>query len=117
MATTLEARVAGALTNIRNPRVDNDVISAGMVRDLVVGSDGVVSLTFLLAADDPATLVRETKVALKEVPGITEVRINVVEPHSGKEGSPSPARPASPAPSTDLGNLGRVLAISSGKGG
>src|SRR5438045_1015970 len=31
MATTLEARVAGALTNIRNPRVDNDVISAGMV--------------------------------------------------------------------------------------
>ena len=54
MPNNLEARVAGALTNVRNPRVDNDVISAGMVRDLTVAPDGTVSLTFVLSTDDPA---------------------------------------------------------------
>jgi ATP-binding protein involved in chromosome partitioning len=117
MATSLEARVAGALTNVRNPRVDNDVISAGMVRDLVVGSDGVVSLTFVLSADDPATLVRETKLALKEVTGITDVKVNVVEPQGSAPGRAVPSAPPSPPSATDLGHLGRILAVSSGKGG
>ncbi|MFB3111167.1 MAG: iron-sulfur cluster assembly protein, partial [Gemmatimonadales bacterium] len=48
MPNNLEAHVAGALTNVRNPRVDNDVISAGMVQDLTVGDGGRVSFTFLL---------------------------------------------------------------------
>ncbi len=42
MAGKLEARVAGALTNVRNPRVENDIISAGMVEELSVTDDGVV---------------------------------------------------------------------------
>src|SRR5438045_354634 len=118
MATTLEARVAGALTNVRNPRVDNDVISAGMVHDLVVGSDGVVSLTFMLAADDPAGLVRETRAALREVNGVTDVKIEVVEPRTGSASRPHAHEPAATpptAPAADLASLGRILAISSGK--
>jgi len=117
MPNTLEARVAGALTNVRNPRVDNDVISAGMVRDLVVASDGRVSLTFVLSRDDPATLVRDTRAALKDLHGVTDVRIQVVEPQApraiGAAAPPAPSAPEQP----DFGNLGRVLAISSGKGG
>jgi ATP-binding protein involved in chromosome partitioning len=126
MPSSLEARVAGALTNVRNPRVDNDVISAGMVRDLVTRPDGVVSLTFILSADDPASLVRETRAALKEVEGVTEVKINVAEP-TGAGGSASrPSGPgpvpthqhaAVPPPPADLPALGRIVAVSSGKGG
>jgi ATP-binding protein involved in chromosome partitioning len=117
MASSLEARVAGALTNVRNQRVDNDVISAGMVRDLVVGGDGVVSLTFVLSTDDPAGLVRETRSALKAVEGVTEVKIQVVQPHAGQTGRPAPSPPPVSAPAADLSSLGRILAVSSGKGG
>src|SRR5689334_15453011 len=122
MPTNLEARVAGALTNIRNPRVDNDVISAGMVRDLNVSPEGVVSLTFVLSADDPATLVRETRTALKEVAGVTDVKITVqesrvVHPPRAAQQHQHQAPPTPPNPPTDLAGLGRILAVSSGKGG
>jgi ATP-binding protein involved in chromosome partitioning len=116
MPNTLEARVAGALTNVRNPRVDNDVISAGMVRDLQVGSDGVVSLRFVLSSDDPATLVREIRVALKEVEGVRDVRIQVDEARTGAPTRAAPVPVTPPPPTADAG-LGRILAISSGKGG
>ena len=121
MSNTLEARVAGALTNIRSARAGTDVISAGMVRDLVVDADGAVSFAFVLSRDDPASLVREARQAVKEVEGVTAVRINVVEP-TGGSGAPAPARPAGaghpPAPAPpDAGHLGKIIAVSSGKGG
>ena len=124
MPNTLEARVAGALTNVRNSRVDNDVISAGMVRDLRVGEDGAVSLTFVLSRDDPAQLVREARKAVQEVDGVTAVRINVTEPagHAAPGGAQPATRRAAPAPppqpsAMDPANLGRIVAVSSGKGG
>lgn len=123
MPNTLQARVAGALTNVRNPRAGTDVISAGMVRDMVVGEDGAVSLTFVLSRDDPASLVRETRQALKEVDGVTAVRINVTEPASAAgqgparpSGAPGTSHPPAPAPA-DPGRLGKIIAVSSGKGG
>ena len=61
MSESLEARVTAALARIRNPRLDNDLLSGGMIRDLDVQADGAVSFTFLLAPDDPATLVRQAR--------------------------------------------------------
>lgn len=69
MASRLQAEVAGALTNVRNPRVDNDVISAGMVDELVIEPDGRVALTFRLSRDDPASLVRDVRRAVRAVEG------------------------------------------------
>lgn len=132
MASKLEKLVAGALTNVRNPRVDNDVISAGMVKDLDVSDGGAVSLTFVLSPDDPATLVRETRQALKDVDGVTDVRIEVVEPPSSAPASrgtrpagrsvptqpdASSHQPSSHEPAPDVAQLGRIIAVSSGKGG
>ena len=122
MPNTLEARVAGALTNVRNPRVDNDVISAGMVRDLHVGDDGAVSLTFVLGRDDPAQLVREARKAVQDVEGVTAVRLNVTEPagQAAPGGAEPAARRAAPPPqpsAMDPANLGKIIAVSSGKGG
>jgi ATP-binding protein involved in chromosome partitioning len=67
---SLEARVLAALARIHNPRLENDVLSAGMIRDLAVAPDGGVSFTFLLAPDDPATLVRQARSAVQAVEGV-----------------------------------------------
>ena len=70
MAESLEARVTAALAAIRNPRLENDILSAGMVRDLTVSPTGDVSFTFLLAAEDPAILVRQARSAVQGVEGV-----------------------------------------------
>ena len=125
MSDTIEARVGAALSRIQNPRLQNDLLSAGMVRDLAVTPEGRVSFTFLLNRNDPATLVRETRNALKAVEGITEVKITVLDPSGGAaptHGPPSGAMPQStgmPAAPTaaEFPHLGKVIAVSSGKGG
>lgn len=118
MGRDLESRVASALSRIRNPRSGSDLMSSGMIRDLSVGEDGRVSFTFLLGPDDPATLVRQTRSALREVEGVTDVKIEVVEPRPA--GPPPGTRPVAPpgvpAP-PGFEDLGRIIAVSSGKGG
>jgi ATP-binding protein involved in chromosome partitioning len=122
VADSLDARVSAALARIRNPRLENDLLSAGMIRDLAVTDDGRVSFTFLLASEDPATLVREARSAVRAVDGVTEVKINVTNPAGPARATHGPpgAQPAAapqPAPVSEAPELGRVLAVSSGKGG
>ncbi len=126
MAPSLEAQVTAALGRIRNPRLDNDLLSAGMIRDLVVTEEGRVSFTFLLSREDPATLVREARNAVRAVEGVVAdgVKITVVDPAGPPKATHAPpgAMPQStgsiPAPQpTELPRLGRVIAVSSGKGG
>ncbi len=123
MPDSLEAQVTSALARVRNPRLDADLFSAGMIRDLSVTDDGKVAFTFLLSRDDPATLVREARAALAAVEGVRkeDVRITVVDPsgparatHAPPGASPIP--PGTPAP-VEQPNLGRIVAVSSGKGG
>jgi ATP-binding protein involved in chromosome partitioning len=119
MSDALLSRVSSALSRIRNPRVNNDVLSAGMVQDLAVEA-GTVSMTFVLGRDDPASLVRETRRALKAVEGVSDLNIEVVEATGAPTGPPQGAMPAAAPPPQQpiqLANLGVVLAVSSGKGG
>lgn len=122
MTDTLDARVSAALSRIVNPRADNDLMSAGMIRDLSV-EDGRVTFTFLLSREDPATLVREARKALQAIEGVTEVKIQVVDPAGPARATHGPptqsaAAGAVPAPTPmDVPSLGKVVAISSGKGG
>ncbi len=125
MSDSLEAQVGLALSRIKNPRLDNDLLSAGMVRDLAVTAEGRVTFTFLLTRADPATLVRDARAALKTIEGVTEVKITVVDPAGPSQSThapPSGAGPQStgmPAPPTaaEFPGLGKVIAVSSGKGG
>ena len=82
MAESLEGRVVAALAAIRNPRLETDLLSAGMIRDLAVADDGAVSFTFLLAPDDPATLVRQARTAVQGVEGVRRdaIKISVTNP-------------------------------------
>ncbi|HJR16529.1 MAG TPA: Mrp/NBP35 family ATP-binding protein [Gemmatimonadales bacterium] len=125
MTKSLEARVTAALAGIQNPRLDNDLLSAGMIRDLMVTEEGKVAFTFLLAPEDPATLVRSARSAVAAVEGVRreEIKINVTNPAGPAKTTHAPpsgagAAPVPPAPQPmDQPNLGKILAISSGKGG
>jgi len=122
---TLQARVQRALSQLQNPHRGADVLAAGMVKDLAVDDRGTVTFTFLLGRDDPGSLAREVRKAVQGVPGVTAVRVNVTDASSAAEGTaprqtaPRPGPGGVPPPPTpvELPHLGRVLAISSGKGG
>ncbi len=130
MSENVEASVIGALSRIQNPRLENDLLSAGMIRDLAVNDEGRVSFTFLLGREDPATLVREARASIQAIEGVKEVKIQVVDPSAsarpthGPPMHPPPGQthgaagmvPPAPTP-TDYPTLGKVIAISSGKGG
>ena len=139
-ADSLTTRIAAALGRVMNPRVSRDVIAAGMVRDLSVAPDGRVRFGFLLGAQDPASLVRQVRQAVEGVEGVSEVRVDVLDPGQAAAPAPGamPGRPAGAgkslpvmqqpqpaaaaprvAPPTPVTypNLGKIIAISSGKGG
>lgn len=123
MSHDLTARVTSALGRIINPRFDNDVLSAGMVRDLEVEESGRVRFTFLLAKEDQGTLVRDARRAVQAVEGVTEVKIQVVDPNPATASHAPPQGPqsaaagvAAPSPA-EIPGIARVVAISSGKGG
>ena len=124
MTESIEARVMAALGRIQNPRLENDLLSSGMIRDLSVTEDGRVAFTFLLAPEDPATLVRSARGAVAAVEGVRkdEIKISVQNPAGPARtthGPPSSGSvPVPPAPQpVDLPNLGKIIAVSSGKGG
>ena len=70
VSESLEARVTSALARIQNPRLETDLLSAGMIRDLTVSRRGQRRFTFLLLRDDPATLVRQARAAVEAVEGV-----------------------------------------------
>ncbi len=127
-STDIAAQVTEALRAVVNPRRGTDVIAAEMVKDVAVDQGGGVSFTFLLSREDPGSLAREARKVAQAVPGVTAVRVNIVDPTAdgrrpaaagGAGGAGAAARPGVPPPPTpqELPGLGRVLAISSGKGG
>jgi ATP-binding protein involved in chromosome partitioning len=139
MTANLQERVTDALSRIRNNRVGTNVLEAEMIRDIATTVDGKVRLSLFLSADDDATVVREVRQTLQQVPGVTDVRVDVKDALSRPAASPAAApaakKPASralpvmgqepqsqraavPAPTPiAYPHLGNIVAISSGKGG
>jgi ATP-binding protein involved in chromosome partitioning len=129
MTETLQQRIATALSKIRNPRSGHDVVTDDMVRDVATTPGGKVRLTFLLGANDPATLVRDVRIAVERVEGVSEVHVDVKDAAQAPA-TPAPARsralpvmeqPAAPRSSAPtpvaFPELGHIIAVSSGKGG
>ncbi len=133
MAANLQDRITDALSRIRNNRVGVNVLEAEMIRDIATTTDGKVRLSLFLSADDDATVVREVRQSLQQIPGVTDVRVDVRDasqataavpkkpasralPVMGQE--PQSKRAAVPAPTpVAYPHLGNIIAISSGKGG
>jgi ATP-binding protein involved in chromosome partitioning len=147
MAANLQDRITDALSRIRNNRVGANVLEAEMVSDIATTTDGKVRLSLFLTADDDATVVREVRQSIQQIPGVTDVRVDVKDasqanartsrsaPKSAAP-TPPPAKPSAsralpvmgqepqsqraavPAPTpVAYPHLGNIIAISSGKGG
>ena len=145
MAENLQERVVSALSSVTSPRAGTDVLNAAMVRDLATTVEGKVRLTVLLSPADDAAIVRDIRQAVERVDGVTDVRVDVKDsteraaggatppPRSttGAPGAPSGGRslpvmdtaPRAQAPRGSVPapvaypKLGRIIAVSSGKGG
>jgi ATP-binding protein involved in chromosome partitioning len=137
MMSTLQERISSALGQIRHPRAGTDLVSAESVRDIATTTDGKVRLTLLLTAKDDPSLARQVRHAVEKVEGVTDVRVDVRDPAeletraarppgSGPPGGgralpvmdTRPAQRAVPAQQPrPFPHLGRIIAISSGKGG
>ena len=116
----LLASVTSALSKVHHPRLGNDILSTGMVKDLAVdAAAGTVSFTVLLTRQDPGTVVIQARKAVKAIEGVKEVKIEIVDPagapaHSHQPPADTVPMPTGPAP---LAHLGKIIAVSSGKGG
>lgn len=122
MSDTKLDQLTAALDSVPNSRTGTGLIASGMVTDLVVdAATGISSFTIMLRRDDPATLVRLARQAVTAA-GLPQPKIVVVDPEgpaktthqapAGGAGGP----PAAPTP-MEIPGLGRVIAVSSGKGG
>jgi len=111
----LKARVAAALEKVVNPRVGQDIVTAGMVKEIAAGADGKVQIAFDLGRDDPASLVREARLAAQAVPGVTAVKMQITG--GAQPQAQTTPKPVPPPTARELPHLGKVVAISSGKGG
>jgi ATP-binding protein involved in chromosome partitioning len=133
MATTLQERIAQSLSRLRNPRTGADLFSTQQVRDIATTTSGKVRLTLLLAPQDDPTLAKDVRQALESIEGVSDVQLDVQASGQGSgppqgartggralpvmdQAPAAPARPAAPTPK-HYPNLGKVIAISSGKGG
>jgi len=131
MPSTLQERLAQSLSRIRNPRTGADLFSTQQVRDIATTTTGRVRLTLLLAAQDDPALAKEVRQAVEQVQGVTDVELDVqaasAPAGAGRAGGgrtlpvmdqapAAPARPPAPTPK-HYPNLGRIIAVSSGKGG
>ncbi len=129
MTEPLQARLAEALAPIANPRTGASLYQTQQVRDIAVTTDGKVRVTLLLAAQDDPTLARQVRQALELVEGVIDVRVDVkaaaevpAAPEKTRRALPmmeTPQGAKTPAAPTPVAypKLGRIIAVSSGKGG
>ena len=119
----------GALAR-STPAHRRDVVASDAVRDIATTTAGKVRLTLLLAPGDDPALARTIRQALEHVEGVTERagrrrrRDASAEPPPQAGGRALPVMneragaPRVPAPTpVAYPNLGRIIAVSSGKGG
>ncbi len=131
MAETLQGRIAKALSRIRNPRTKLDVLSSEKVRDIATTTTGKVRVSLFFEPGDDPQLALTIRQALEQVAGVTEATVQIIDaksgqPHVAPQTSgraplpvmtpPAPARPSAPTP-VALPGLGKIIAVSSGKGG
>src|ERR1700722_11870203 len=126
MADSLNDSIRAALGSVMNPRLGTDVLSADMIRDVATTTSGKVRLSLLLAPEDDAALVREVYRAVAAIDGVTELRVDPKDATQKPprkqlpvmDASPKAAAPR-PAAQTPVAypKLGRIIAVSSGKGG
>ncbi|TVT47913.1 Mrp/NBP35 family ATP-binding protein [Amycolatopsis rhizosphaerae] len=116
--------VRAALANVQDPEIRKPITDLGMVKDVTVGEDGVVTVAvYLTVAGCPLkdTITRDTKAAVGKLTGVTDVRVelDVMSDEQRTELRRSLRGDAAEPviPFAQPGSLTRVYCVASGKGG
>ena len=116
--------VRSALKSVQDPEIRKPITDLGMVKDVVVGDDGVVTVgIYLTVAGCPlkATLTNDTKEAVSKLPGVADVRVelDVMSDEQRTELRKSLRGDAAEPviPFAQPGSMTRVYCVASGKGG
>jgi ATP-binding protein involved in chromosome partitioning len=121
--STLDAEaVRAALGRVNDPEIRRPITELGMVAAVDVAADGRVGVTVLLTvAGCPLrdTITRDVTAAVTALPGVSAVDVTLdVMSDEQRTGLREMLRgPAKDIPFTQPGNLTRVYAVASGKGG
>ena len=118
----LDPAIRNALTKFADPAGGGDIVQTGRVEG-VQQRDGLVQVMLQATREERTrieVLGREVEAALRLVPGIRNVTV-VLTAHRAGPAPPAPPSPGSPVrPATRpklLAQIGRVIAVASGKGG
>ena len=108
-----EEQIKDALKAVKYPGYSRDIVSFGLVKD-VAAANGAVSVTMQLSSAAPevaAQLKSEAEQALRNLPGVQRVHIDVRNtPPAGN--APNPWANQNKVP-----GIKRIIAVASGKGG
>lgn len=118
------SQIRTALHTVQDPEIRRPIDDLGMIDDVSVGDDGVVTVKVLLTvAGCPlhATIKQDVTKVLSAVRGVTgvEVEMGVMndEQRAAMRESLQAGRTENVIPFSQPGNLTRVVAVASGKGG
>lgn len=138
---TFAARIDRALATVVNRRTGVDVLSAEQVTEVATTTEGRVRIKLVLGAGDDPVLARDVRQAVEALDGVADVRVEVVSDAAARGAGdasgggraaaaapprkPLPMMPESkaapkpvPAPTPEaFPGLGKIIAVSSGKGG
>jgi ATP-binding protein involved in chromosome partitioning len=110
-----EDAVKNALKAVKYPGYSRDIVSFGLVKQVLL-KDGSVSVSMSLTSANPEA-ARQIKVeierVLRELPGVKAVSVEVAQPGAAPTaGGQSPWAQQAKVP-----GIGRIVAVASGKGG
>ena len=110
-----EEDVINALKSVKYPGYSRDIVSFGLVKE-VAAKNGAVSVSMQVTSGNPDVLGQiksQSEQALKSLPGVTTVYVDV----KGQPGAQA-ASPQSPwSQQAKVAGIRRVVAVASGKGG
>ena len=124
MALPSNEQVLEVLARVDDPEIKKPITELGMVKEVVVGADGLVVVgIFLTVSGCPLkdTITREVTAAVSALPGVTGVRVDLDvmsdEQRKGLREQLRGGQAEREVPFANPGSLTRVYAVASGKGG
>lgn len=124
MTSALLEPISAALATVNDPEIRRPITELGMVRDVDVNPDGVVTVTVLLTVSGcpmKDTLTRDVTAAVRTVPGVSSVVVNLdvmsAEQRQQLQSTLRGGQVSKEIPFARADSLTKVIAVASGKGG
>lgn len=81
MEQELKDNIMGALENVVDPEIGIDIVNLGLVYDLKINDEGIVTVEMTLTSMGcpmAGQIVKEVEAALKDIPEVNATNVNLV---------------------------------------